>query len=265
MNEIRAEDHTRPINADDNDRALVRMSNVSFRYQLGTPAVLKGLTCDIQRGSYCCLVGPSGSGKSTVLSILMGFRKHDTGEITVNGHDLLEEIATVSQQTAVVFQQVLILNGSIYDNIRYGCLSATREECLEAAKLARCDFIDLLDDGIDTLVGDSAKTSLSGGQMQRICLARGLVRRPQLLLLDEATSALDGETEASIINTLEELVSTLSMTIVSVTHRLSTCVNADQILVLNHGCVQETGTYAELRDQGGLFAVMVDSAQQAEK
>lgn len=238
------------------------MTDIVFRYKPHLPPVLTSFSVSLPRGGYYCLVGPSGSGKSTVLAILMGFRRQSQGTITISGQFLTDRNgARLREQIAVVFQEVLILNGTIADNIRYGKLGANLEQCKEAARLAECDFIDTLENKYDTIVGDSAEVSLSGGQSQRICLARALVRDPRVLLLDEATSALDAETEASVVRTFERLAKR-GMTIVSVTHRLATSINADTILVMQNGRLAEEGRYEELLDRPqGLFAKMVASQE----
>uniref|UniRef100_M4BSE2 ABC transporter domain-containing protein n=1 Tax=Hyaloperonospora arabidopsidis (strain Emoy2) TaxID=559515 RepID=M4BSE2_HYAAE len=228
--------------------------------------ILNELTAAIPRGSYTCIVGPSGCGKSTLLACLMQFQEADGGCIRLDGHDIFNfSKKSFMDQTAVVFQDGGILNGTIYDNIRYGNTSASNADCEEAARLAECHFIRDLKDGFETVVGQHATCNLSGGQAQRICLARSLCRRPSLLLLDEATSALDPETEASIVSTLERLSGKMNMTIISVTHRLSTSLNADQILVLNGGRVAEEGRYDDLVQQGGLFYEMVHKVDKPEE
>lgn len=255
-------------NDDDNDRDLpalpkmqreLRVDKLVFKYDKASEKyILNDLSAVIPRGAYTCVVGPSGCGKSTFLACLMQFQEADGGCIRLDGHDILNfSKKSFMNQTAVVFQDGGILNGTIYDNIRYGNTHASNADCEEAARLAECHFIKDLKDGYDTVVGQHATCNLSGGQAQRICLARALCRKPTLLLLDEATSALDPETECSIVATLERLSSKMNMTIISVTHRLSTCENADLILVLNKGFVAEQGRYDDLVRKGGLFYEMV--------
>ncbi|GMF38817.1 unnamed protein product [Phytophthora fragariaefolia] len=255
-------------NEDENDKDMpalpkmehdLRVEKLVFKYDKASENyILNELTATIPRGAYTCVVGPSGCGKSTLLACLMQFQEADGGCIRLDGHDIFNfSKKSFMDQTAVVFQDGGILNGTIYDNIRYGNISASNADCEEAARLAECHFIPTLKDCFETVVGQHATCNLSGGQAQRICLARALCRRPSILLLDEATSALDPETEASIVSTLERLSSKMNMTIISVTHRLSTALNADQILVLNSGRVAEEGRYDALVQKGGLFYEMV--------
>ncbi|EQC36326.1 hypothetical protein SDRG_06431 [Saprolegnia diclina VS20] len=241
----------------------LRFHDVVFQYTPTGPLVLNGLTASVPKGAYTCIVGPSGCGKSSLLNCLMQSVDLKAGAISVDGTDLRRFTKpSVMAETAVVFQDGGILNGTILDNIRYGKLDATDAECMEAAKLAEADkFIVTLQDGYHTVMGQHATCNMSGGQVQRVCLARALVRQPSLLLLDEATSALDPETEASIVRTLERLSKTMRMTILSVTHRLSTARHADLILVLNRGIVAEQGSYDDLVEvPNGLFADMVAQA-----
>ncbi|TMW57634.1 hypothetical protein Poli38472_003559 [Pythium oligandrum] len=244
----------------------LRVEKLVFKYDKASEKyILNELTTTIPRGAYTCIVGPSGCGKSTLLACLMQFQEADGGCIRLDGHDIFNfSKKSFMDQTAVVFQDGGILNGTIYDNLRYGNINATDADCEEAARLAECHFIKDLKDGFNTVVGQHATCNLSGGQAQRICLARALCRKPSLLLLDEATSALDPETEASIVATLERLSSKMNMTILSVTHRLSTAVNADLILVLNKGRVAEEGRYDDLVRRGGLFYEMVHKTEEDE-
>ncbi|KDO30420.1 hypothetical protein SPRG_04325 [Saprolegnia parasitica CBS 223.65] len=237
------------------------VQHVCFKYdEHAENWTLDDINAVFQKGDYACIVGPSGCGKSTLLGCLMNFYAPSAGAICVDSVDTTGySKASLSQQMAVVFQDGGILNGTIMENIRYGNPNASREECLDAAKLAEChDFVKSLKDGYDTIIGQHAVVNLSGGQSQRICLARALVRQPSILLLDEATSALDQETEASVVATLEVLAKKLQMTIISVTHRLTTTRNADAILVMDAGKLVDVGTYNELMHKpASLFAEMV--------
>ncbi|RQM31009.1 hypothetical protein B5M09_013483 [Aphanomyces astaci] len=218
-----------------------------MRVAIGNASSLQRLD-EVLLGEYSCIVGPSGCGKSTLLGCLMQLHPVSAGRVSVDGADVKQfSKRSVRDQLAVVFQQGGILNGSILDNIRYGQPTASDDDCKRAAESAEChDFIQQLKDGYDTVVGQHALVNLSGGQLQRICLARALVRKPSVLLLDEATSALDSNTEANIVATLERLTRTLDMAVISVTHRLDTTRNADLIVVMDAGSIVEYGKFQEV-------------------
>ncbi|OQS03676.1 ATP-binding Cassette (ABC) Superfamily [Thraustotheca clavata] len=242
-------------------KSKLTVQNVSFKYDDKSENwTLDNINAKFKKGDYACIVGPSGCGKSTLLGCLMQFYDVSQGAICIDDLDSKGySKASYSNQMSVVFQDGGILNGSILENIMYGNSNATREQCLEAAKLAEChDFVKTLKDSYDTIIGQHAVVNLSGGQSQRICLARALVRHPSIMLLDEATSALDQETEASIVETLENISKKMQMTIISVTHRLSTTRNADKILVMEAGKIIDSGTYNQLMAKPqSLFADMV--------
>nr|CCA22515.1 ATPbinding Cassette (ABC) Superfamily putative [Albugo laibachii Nc14] len=242
-------------------KQALTIDRLVFRYDSTVETyVLDRVSAVFPLGTYNCIVGSSGCGKSTFLSCLMQFQDISGGCIRLDGLDVYNySKESFMRQTAVVFQDGGILNGTIYDNIRYGNINASDEECEQAGRLAECMFIQELVNGFHTVIGQHATCNLSGGQAQRIYLARALCRKPRILLLDEATSALDPETETSIIGTLERLSRQIETTIISVTHRLSTAVNADQILVLDRGKVAEVGRYNTLIERGGLFYEMVNT------
>ncbi|OQR88782.1 ATP-binding Cassette (ABC) Superfamily, partial [Achlya hypogyna] len=257
----------------------LRLEHASFKYDPTSPSwVLADVDAVFKKGEYTCIVGPSGCGKSTLLGCLMQFYPLSAGAMLLDTFDTRGySQASLSAQTAVVFQDGGVLNGSILDNIAYGRANASRDECVRAAQLAECHaFVETLKDGYDTVIGQHAVVNLSGGQLQRICLARALVRQPSVLLLDEATSALDPETEAAIVGTLDKLVRTLNMTVcchlfikrfmtnatqvISVTHRIATTVPADKIYVMQAGRIVEHGTYNELLFKpNSLFAELAKS------
>ncbi len=229
----------------------VRLEGVSFTYP-GGARVLEGVRLEIRPAERVALVGPSGSGKSTVVQLLLRFYDPDKGRITVDGRDLREvALASWYDRVAVVFQESLLLSGSIRDNIAMGRPGATQEEVEAAARAAEIhDAIAALPAGYDTEIGE-AGGRLSGGQRQRIAIARAILRDPALLLLDEATSALDPATEAAVHATLDRL--SRGRMVLSVTHRLATACTADRIVVLDGGCVVETGTHEELLARQGLY------------
>jgi|KBSSwiStaDraftv2_1062776.scaffolds.fasta_scaffold14576_10 ABC-type transport system involved in Fe-S cluster assembly fused permease/ATPase subunit len=234
----------------------VRFDGVHFGYD---PAreILKGLDIDIPAGTSCAIVGPSGAGKSTIARLLYRFYDPTAGAITIDGQD----ISTVVQKSlraaiGIVPQDTVLFNDTIGYNIGYGRGDATRDDIERAARGAAIDrFIQALPDHYEAMVGERG-LKLSGGEKQRVAIARTLLKNPPILVLDEATSALDSRTEEAIQNTLEQIAE--SRTTIMIAHRLSTIVNADQIIVLDDGRVAERGTHEELLDRGGLYAELWD-------
>lgn len=232
----------------------VRFEGVRFAYD---PAreILKGIDLDIPPGSTVAVVGPSGAGKSTLARILYRFYDLTGGRVTIDGQD----IAQVTQSSlraaiGIVPQDTVLFNDTIGYNIAYGREGATPEQVASAARgAAIAGFIQALPDGFDTRVGERG-LKLSGGEKQRVAIARTLVKDPPILILDEATSALDSKTEADIQATLEAIER--GRTTIVIAHRLSTVVHADRIVVLESGRVAESGTHAELLRKQGLYAEM---------
>lgn len=228
--------------------------NVGFNYP-GSSFRIENLNVEVPKGSFLGIVGASGSGKSTFLNLLLRFYDPTDGAVTMDGVDIRTYGQTALRaQMAVVFQESFLFNCSIADNIRMAKPDATMEDIIDAAKQAEVhDFILSMPQGYDTPVGERGG-QLSGGQRQRVAIARALVRNPQLLILDEATSALDVATEAKLNDTLRKIAET--RTVVSVTHRLGSVVTADNIIVLDHGEIVETGNHRHLIAKGGLYASM---------
>ena len=229
----------------------VEVSHVAFSYEKDNP-VLIDLDFVAEPGQTIALVGPSGSGKTTVANLLPRFYDVTAGAIYIDGMDIRDAtIGSLRENIGLVPQDTLLFNTTIKDNIRYGRLDATDEEVWEAIKAAHAEkFIRELPHGIETKVGDRGLV-LSGGQRQRIAIARAILKDPAILILDEATSALDTESEKLVQDALEELM--VGRTSLVIAHRLSTIKNADQILVLNNGHIEEAGTHDELMDKGGLY------------
>ncbi len=229
----------------------VEVSHVAFSYEKDNP-VLIDLDFVAEPGQTIALVGPSGSGKTTVANLLPRFYDVTAGAIYIDGMDIRDAtIGSLRENIGLVPQDTLLFNTTIKDNILYGRLDATDEEVWEAIKAAHAEkFIRELPHGIETKVGDRGLV-LSGGQRQRIAIARAILKDPAILILDEATSALDTESEKLVQDALEELM--VGRTSLVIAHRLSTIKNADQILVLNNGHIEEAGTHDELMDKGGLY------------
>ncbi len=232
----------------------VRFEDVRFAYDSERP-ILKGVTIDVPAGQTVALVGPSGSGKSTVGRLLFRFYDVTGGAVKIDGQDL-RDITQDSLHAAigVVPQDTVLFNDTIFYNIAYGRPEATRDEVEAAAKAAKIhDFILSLPDGYATTVGERG-LKLSGGEKQRVGIARTLLKNPPILLLDEATSALDTQTEADIQNSLREMGQ--GRTVITIAHRLSTIADADRIVVLEAGEVVEQGTHDALLARGGRYAAM---------
>ncbi len=230
----------------------VRFENVSFSYERGEQRVLRSVSFTIPAGSTVALVGPSGSGKSTVADLLFRFYEPDSGKITIDGvplHQLSRD--SLLGQIAVVSQQPFLFNATIRENIAYARPDASPSEVEEAARAAHIhDDVAALPRGYDTIVGERG-ARLSGGQLQRITIARAVLKRASMLLLDEATSSLDTEVERKVQEALDTL--TRHKTALVIAHRLSTVVNADRILVMAAGTVVQQGTHRELMTQGGEY------------
>ncbi len=215
-------------------------------------------------GHTVAVVGPSGSGKSTLGRLLFRFYDVQAGRITIDGQDI-RDVTQLSVRSAIgiVPQDTVLFNDSIYYNIAYGRPQATREEVVEAAKVAHIlEFIERLPDGWETSVGERG-LKLSGGEKQRVSIARTVLKNPPIMIFDEATSALDSRTEKSIQAELAEI--SRDRTTLMIAHRLSTIVDADQILVMDAGRIVERGSFRELMTLGGRFAEMWQLQQQEEQ
>ena len=234
----------------------VAFENVSFEYNENEP-VLKNINLTVPAGSVCALVGPSGGGKTTLFNLLMRFYEPQTGKITINKTDIKKyKLKSLRNSIADVSQSVFLFNGTIADNIKYGCPDATDEMVVNAAHAANADeFINEFPNGYNTIVGEGGAL-LSGGQKQRIAIARAILKDTPILLLDEATSALDTHSEKIIQSTLNKLMR--GRTTFVIAHRLSTILDADMICVIKNGEIVETGTDSELYKKNGEYRKLRD-------
>jgi len=232
-------------------RGLLELKNVKFSYE--NKPVIRGISCKIAEGSTVALIGPSGVGKSTIIKLLLRFRDPDSGQILIDGKDIKEVCRkSIRDNIGLVFQDTLLFNSTILSNIRFGKKNAKLEKVIEAAKKANAhDFIMKLPKGYKTVVGERG-VKLSGGEQQRINLARAILKNPPILILDEATSSLDSESEMLVQDALWKLIK--GRTTIIIAHRLSTVMKADKILVLNKGKIVEEGTHQKLIEEDGLYA-----------
>ncbi len=241
----------------------IRFEDVRFAYEPARP-ILKGLSFEVPAGRTVAIVGPSGAGKSTVSRLLFRFYEVTGGRILIDGQDI-REVTQASLRNAIgmVPQDTVLFNDTVRYNIRYGRWDATDAEIEEAARLAQIDgFIRLMPKGYDTEVGERG-LKLSGGEKQRVAIARTILKGPPILLLDEATSALDSHTEREIQDALDRV--SQNRTTLVIAHRLSTIVGADEIIVLDQGVIVERGTHHALLAKGGLYASMWNRQREAEQ
>jgi len=243
-------------------RGAIRFENVSFSYEQGRQ-ILKGLSFEVPAGRTVAVVGPSGAGKSTISRLLYRFYDVTGGRIEIDGQDV-RDVTQLSLRSAIgmVPQDTVLFNDTIRYNIRYGRWEASDAEVEEAARLAQIDgFIRLAPKGYEAEVGERG-LKLSGGEKQRVAIARTILKGPPILLLDEATSALDSHTEREIQDALDRV--SKNRTTLVIAHRLSTIIGADEILVLDHGSIVERGTHQQLLAAGGLYASMWSRQREAE-
>ena len=240
----------RPVNYD------IEFSHVAFSYEQGK-TVLQDVSFVARQGEVTALVGSSGSGKSTVARLAARFWDIGSGRITLGGQDIVQvDPETLLKCFSIVFQDVVLFNTSVKDNIRIGRRNASDDEVLRVARLARCDeFVSRLPQGYDTVIGENGDT-LSGGERQRISIARALLKDAPIVLLDEATASLDVENETLVQAGISELVR--GKTVLIIAHRMRTIAQADKVVALSDGRVAEQGTPQELLARGGLFARMVE-------
>jgi ATP-binding cassette, subfamily B, heavy metal transporter len=241
----------------------VRFENVAFHYDPAR-AILKGISFEVPAGKTVAIVGPSGAGKSTISRLLFRFYDLAGGRITVDGQDI-RDVTQVSLRESIgmVPQDTVLFNDTIRYNIGYGRDGATQEQIADAARLAQIDrFISQLPEGYDAQVGERG-LKLSGGEKQRVAIARTILKAPPILVLDEATSALDSHTEREIQDALDGV--SRNRTTIVIAHRLSTVVNADEIIVLEKGVIAERGTHQVLLAKDGIYASMWNRQRESDE
>lgn len=234
----------------------ITFDHVGFSYESGKP-VLREVSFTAKQGQVTALVGPSGGGKSTIANLAAGFYAVDSGKITLGGIDIAPvDSVALMKDFSIVFQNVVLFNNTIMENIRVGRKNATDEDVVKAAKAANChDFIEKLPNGYQTVIGENGST-LSGGECQRLSIARALLKDAPVILLDEATASLDVDNETEIQEAITNLVQ--GKTVLIIAHRLRTVKSADKIVVLDGGVVAESGTHNELMQKNGLYHKLVE-------
>lgn len=239
----------------------IDFTDVFFGY--GEIEVLHNLSFQIPQNTTTAIVGPSGSGKSTICNLITRFYDVNSGSVKIGGHDVREFTCdSLLKNISMVFQNVYLFRDTIKNNIKFGSPDATDEQIIAAAKAAHChDFIMALPDGYDTVIGEGG-FSLSGGEKQRISIARAMLKDAPIVILDEATASIDPENE----HLIQEAISALThgKTIITIAHRLATIENADQILVIDGGTVAQRGTHKELLQQEGTYKKFIQIREQAE-
>ena len=238
-------------------RGQIDFENVTFRYPTGVSDAVRDINLRIEPGKSYALVGASGAGKSTILSLILRLYDPTSGVIRIDGHDLRALTQkSLREQIGLVTQETFLFHDTIFKNIQFGRLDATPEEVYAAAQSANAhEFIMTQPSGYETVIGDKG-CLISGGQQQRLAIARALLKNAPILLLDEATSSLDTESEKQIQKALEKL--SAGRTVIAIAHRLSTILSADQIVVLENGVIKEIGTHAELLEKSGYYRRLYD-------
>lgn len=234
--------------------------NVTFSY--GENEVLHNISTTIKPQSFTAVIGPSGSGKTTLCQLIPRFRDVTAGNVRIGGADIrYMEMEELMKKVSMVFQKVYLFEDTILNNIRFGKPDATLEEVREAAKAARCDdFIMALPNGYDTMVEEGG-SNLSGGEKQRISIARAMLKDAPIVILDEATSALDAENEHEILAAIDEL--THNKTVIMIAHRIQSVQKADHIIAVDRGRIVQEGTHEELIQKKGLYADFIAARTEA--
>lgn len=243
-----------------NAKTEIEFKNVSFSYD--EKNILTNVSCKMHEREITAIVGPSGSGKTTLCNLIARFWDVQSGSITIGGVDIKDiSLETLMSKISMVFQNVYLFEDTIENNIKFGKPEASREQVIEAAKKAMChDFIEALPNGYDTLIGEGG-ASLSGGEKQRLSIARAILKDAPIIIFDEATANVDPENEDKLRLAIEAL--TENKTIIMIAHRLKTIRNADRILVLHDGVIEQSGAHEELMAQGGLYKKLITAKNES--
>ena len=243
------------------DNFGIELKNVKFGYDKDSP-VLKDVSFTANQNEVTALVGVSGCGKTSILKLISRLYDYDDGQIIIDGHDIKEiSTDTLYKYVSIVFQDVVLFNTSIMENIRIGRSSATDEEVMAAAKMACCDFIDDLENGYNTIVGENGAT-LSGGERQRLSIARAFLKDSPIVILDEISAALDVENEKKIQDSLNNLIK--NKTVIVISHRLKSIENVDKIIVLDNGIVECQGTHSYLLEHSKVYRKLIERSKAVE-
>ena len=243
------------------DNFSIELKNVKFGYDKDSP-VLKDVSFTANQNEVTALVGVSGCGKTSILKLISRLYDYDDGQIIIDGHDIKEiSTDTLYKYVSIVFQDVVLFNTSIMENIRIGRSSATDEEVMAAAKMACCDFIDDLENGYNTIVGENGAT-LSGGERQRLSIARAFLKDSPIVILDEISAALDVENEKKIQDSLNNLIK--NKTVIVISHRLKSIENVDKIIVLDNGIVECQGTHSYLLEHSKVYGKLIERSKAVE-
>jgi ATP-binding cassette subfamily B protein len=232
-------------------------AHVGFQHQSASSPALTDISFHVKRGDTIAFVGPSGAGKTTLVKLLVGLYRPQSGDVLYNGHSVSDvDLNQLRERIGFVTQDTQLFSGTIRENLLFVRPTATDAECLEVLRKASCDsLLARASKGLDTVIGEGG-VKVSGGEKQRLSIARALLRRPHLLVFDEATSSLDSLTEEEIGETIREVSRSQDVITILIAHRLSTIMHADRILVLERGSITESGTHTELLDQKGLYYAM---------